>query len=232
MRNAALLKKTNLADEIAHYIRKKIILGQFHSDYHLNEVALAQEFEVSRGPVREALKYLEVEGFVYSPRNGRTRVRVFSKSSFMDYQQIRFHLECEACNKIIDTAQNHSHKQWLNEMQTIVEEMMQAEKKDDNPTVNEKDFLFHDKLVERSESIIFISMWKSLSGIRRSVMETNRMAQIRESQPAGELANVHRNILVSLEQQNKEAVGWALKTHYSQGQSNFKFYHVPLDEEG
>jgi DNA-binding GntR family transcriptional regulator len=231
MHEISSLQKTNLSDEIAHYIRKKIIRGQFDSDYHLNEVTLAEELEVSRGPVREALKHLEVEGFVYTPRNGRTRVRTFSKSSFADYQQMRFYLECEACFKIIDTVQDCTYVQWLEEMYTLIDEIAIAEEKGDNPTVNDNDYLFHDKLIERAGSIIFMSMWKPLSGIRRSIMETNRTVQIRESLLSGELSNIHRNILIGLERADKGAVGGALKTHFSSGQSAFRIYHVASEEE-
>ena len=180
MQEPELLQKTNLADEIAHYIRKKIIRGQYKSDYHLNEVSLAAELEVSRGPVREALKHLEMEGFVYTLRNGRTFVRGFTKSSFVDYQRIRFYLEYEACLKIIDTAQNEAHTQWFEEMHFIINKIANAEKDSNNYTVNDNDYLFHDKLIERADSIIFKSAWKSLSGIRRSIMETNRSVQIKE----------------------------------------------------
>ena len=232
MQKAVLLQKTNLSDEIAHYIRKKIIRGQFGSDYHLNEVSLSEELEVSRGPIREALKQLEMEGFVYSQRNGRTHVHAFSEGSFADYQQMRFHIECEACFKIINSVQDQDHVQWLKEMYSLIEEMAKAEKSDDNNTVNDKDYLFHDKLIEYSDSIIFMSMWKSISGIRRSIMETNRTVQIRKNFPVGELSKIHRNILISLEKADKEAVRLALNTHFSIGRSTFLIYHVPSDEEG
>ena len=231
MQETELLQKTNLAGEIAHHIRKKIIRGQYESDHHLNEVSLAEELKVSRGPIREALSHLEMEGFVYSQRNGRTHVRTFSKSSFADYQRIRFHLEYEACYKIIETTRDQAYTQWIKEMHSIIDEMARAEQSNDDATENNMDYLFHDKLIERADSIIYMGMWKSLSGIRRSIMETNRSFYIRKNISGEQLSNVHRNILISLEKADKEAVRLALHAHFSTGLSSFLTYHNTPEKE-
>lgn len=57
--------------EICSEIRKLIIKRSIPPGSKLSDVALARQFQVSRTPVREALRHLEAEGFlVYSPNRG------------------------------------------------------------------------------------------------------------------------------------------------------------------
>lgn len=52
-------------------MRRRIIAGEFAAEENLSEIALAEEFGVSRTPVREALKQLQTEGLVkIRPRVG------------------------------------------------------------------------------------------------------------------------------------------------------------------
>jgi DNA-binding GntR family transcriptional regulator len=58
-----------LADEVSRRIADEIVLGHFAPGARLDEVSLAKRYEVSRTPVREALKQLEIMGFVESRLN-------------------------------------------------------------------------------------------------------------------------------------------------------------------
>ena len=64
-----LAPRQAVADDVADRMREAIILGEFEPNTNLREVDLAERFEVSRGPIREALKRLEREGLVVSRRN-------------------------------------------------------------------------------------------------------------------------------------------------------------------
>jgi DNA-binding GntR family transcriptional regulator len=62
-----------LANEICRKIADEIVLGRFAPCSRLDETALARLFNVSRTPVREALKQLTVMGLVvYRPNRGTT----------------------------------------------------------------------------------------------------------------------------------------------------------------
>jgi GntR family transcriptional regulator, gluconate operon transcriptional repressor len=58
------IRKEVFADQIATGLRDRIIEGVFLPGERLVEETLASQFGVSRGPVRDALKRLEVEGLV------------------------------------------------------------------------------------------------------------------------------------------------------------------------
>lgn len=65
------LVHNSLHDEVAARLRERIFAGELAPGSFLDEVRLAQELEISRTPLREALKVLTVEGLVrHEPRRG------------------------------------------------------------------------------------------------------------------------------------------------------------------
>ena len=72
-----LLYKT-LRESVVNAIRTKIMKRQIRLGERIVELELAQEFHTSRGPIREALRQLEIEGLVEYTRNVGCSVRRFS----------------------------------------------------------------------------------------------------------------------------------------------------------
>lgn len=66
-------------------IRRMILTGEIKSGQALSQVQLALDFEVSRGPVREALRMLQREGLIEAETNQRGRVATFSAA---DMEQV------------------------------------------------------------------------------------------------------------------------------------------------
>ena len=63
----------SLTEQIASKIGNRIIAGEIEPGAHITEQQLADEFRVSRGPIREAFRILEREHLVvYSARRGIT----------------------------------------------------------------------------------------------------------------------------------------------------------------
>ena len=66
-----MIRKTTLADQIYSAILDKIMRNEFPMDQFLTEAYLAEHFEASRAPVREALVKLCNENILRSiPRTG------------------------------------------------------------------------------------------------------------------------------------------------------------------
>jgi len=59
-----------LGHHIVDHLRRLIIVGELPAGTHLVEAELSQTFDVSRGPVRDALRQLRAEGLVESRRRG------------------------------------------------------------------------------------------------------------------------------------------------------------------
>ena len=84
-------KSINIA--VADTLREAILSGKFKPGDRLTEVGLAKAFDVSRNPVREALRVLEVEGIVeINPRKG-ARVALLSSEEIEEIIELRAELE-------------------------------------------------------------------------------------------------------------------------------------------
>lgn len=59
-----------LGRHVVDSLRRMIIMGELRPGTHLAESPLSKTFDVSRGPVRDALRQLEIEGLVESRRRG------------------------------------------------------------------------------------------------------------------------------------------------------------------
>nr|WP_169891058.1 GntR family transcriptional regulator [Litchfieldia alkalitelluris] len=91
-----VLDVTNLSDDVAKYIRKRILNGELKPGEKITQSKLAQELKISRGPIREALSKLEHEGLVTHEVNKGTCVTTLSKKDAYEIYTLRGMLESEA----------------------------------------------------------------------------------------------------------------------------------------
>lgn len=83
----------SLSGRVFHRIREDILSGKYLQNEELREKAIADELGVSRTPVREALRQLELEGLVtIIPNKGASVVGISSKD-IQDIYEIRSLLE-------------------------------------------------------------------------------------------------------------------------------------------
>ena len=70
--------KHSLTGVVFNRLREDILSGKYNDNDELKEMAIAKELNVSRTPVREAIRQLEFEGLVESVPNKATYVRGIS----------------------------------------------------------------------------------------------------------------------------------------------------------
>lgn len=80
---------SNLADRIG----AKITSGEYPPGTRLRQEALAEEFDVSRTPIREALRQLEVKGLIQHLPNQGATVRAPNAREIREAYQVRAELE-------------------------------------------------------------------------------------------------------------------------------------------
>jgi DNA-binding GntR family transcriptional regulator len=85
--------KRPLGERVAQQLRRAILSGRYKADERLVEDRLSAEFDVSRVPVREALKTLAAEGLVVLlPRRG-ARVVAWTRDMALELVEVRATLE-------------------------------------------------------------------------------------------------------------------------------------------
>jgi len=76
-----------------HEIRRRVVEGRLRPGERLVEQRLAEELDLSRTPVREALRMLQSEGLVQFEANRGARVRSLSIGEIGDLYELRGRLE-------------------------------------------------------------------------------------------------------------------------------------------
>lgn len=108
---------------IFHYLRELIVNGKLAPGDHLVEEELAKGFNVSRTPIREAIRKLELEGLVKrSPRRGVV-VREFTLEDIEEIYDIRSVLEGYAARlaaKNVDDERIYKLKNLLRQMKESI----------------------------------------------------------------------------------------------------------------
>lgn len=99
--------RNSLAEEVYEHLKKEIMSTHLAPGTALTEVTLAQSLGISRTPVREALRRLEVDGLVDIERGRGARVSEVSFRNALEVYEIRMLVEPYAAAK---AAQNLSPK--------------------------------------------------------------------------------------------------------------------------
>lgn len=93
------VSRQGLAEQVYNRLLDSILQGELSSGTELTEVELARRLDVSRTPVREAVRRLAAEGLIVVSRNLRCHVAPFSRQDIMDTYEVRRLLEAEAARR-------------------------------------------------------------------------------------------------------------------------------------
>ena len=159
-----------LREVVFENIRKAIIEGVLKPGERLMEIQLSEQLGVSRTPVREAIRMLELEGLVVMlPRKG-AYVANISKKDLMDILEVRVGLEGLAAY----CATDRMTKDHIKKLETISQELEEAVYKNDVGTMLAKDEEFHTLIFEATGNKRLISMminiWETVYRFRLMYM--------------------------------------------------------------
>jgi DNA-binding GntR family transcriptional regulator len=107
--NATVIKRKSVVDLTADGLRKRILRGEYAEGSALRQDALASDLGVSRIPVREALRQLEVEGLVtFSPHAGAV-VSTLSLAEISELFELRAMLEADLMRRAVPNLTRDDH---------------------------------------------------------------------------------------------------------------------------
>lgn len=138
----------SLRGRVFDTIREKILSGELKQGDELREVTIGQELGVSRTPVREALRQLELEGLVEIIPNRGAYVIGITAKDIEDIYRMRSLLE-GLCAKY---AVGHITKEQLDELEEVTYLTDFYVKKESYDQLYELDNRFHDLLYQASGS--------------------------------------------------------------------------------
>ena len=91
-----------LSDDLFSELRKAILMGKYARGHKLTEQIICKEYDVSRTPVREALRRLETEGLIETVPNKGAFVLGFSLQDMRDMFELRKPYEIQAVKWAIE----------------------------------------------------------------------------------------------------------------------------------
>lgn len=151
-------RRTGLAEEVTDSIRQAIFDGVFAVGDHLGEVEVAQQLDVSRGPVREALVRLRAEGLVsIELHRGATVVRL-TIDDIAELTSLRTTLESFA----IERAVAHATDDDLAAMHAVTVEMEAAIAAGDLHRLSQLDIRFHDGIYAAARHERLVTAWHTI----------------------------------------------------------------------
>ena len=144
---------------ILENMRLDILSGKLPVGGHLAERKLAELYDVSRGPVRDALHLLEQEGLVETPRNGRTRVVGLRRQDAANLFNLRIQLESTALEQL----DGLPDPERLLELHETVTTFREAERPDQDAAAF--DVIFHEIIVALPGNRPLLTAWQLFAGL-------------------------------------------------------------------
>ena len=192
-----------LRDVVFNTLRQAILKGELKPGERLMEIQLANKLGVSRTPIREAIRKLELEGLVLMiPRKG-AEVAEITEKSLRDVLEVRKALEelavQLACDKITEEE--------ILQLKRTAKEFEEALKADDVTKFAQADVKFHDVIYKATDNLRLIQLLNNL----QEQMYRYRIEYLKDIAVRRTLAQEHRAICEALRKKDKES---ALKYVY------------------
>lgn len=199
------LDKYSLRGRVFHTIRDSILSGKYSQNEELKEVTIGKELGVSRTPVREALRQLELEGLVNIIPNKGAYVTGITSKDIHDIYMIRSYLE-GLCARM--ACENITEKQ-LEEMDEIVYLSEFHTRRSHEEQIFELDNKFHELLYESSGSKILCHL---LSDYHQYVQRI-RKASLSSMSRALQTNEEHMAIMEAIKERNEDKAEELAHTH-------------------
>ena len=194
-----------LRELVCEHIREAIINGVFAPGERLMEIQMADEMGVSRTPVREAIRKLELEGLVLMvPRKG-AEVAKISEKSLRDVLEVRRSLEELA----IELACQRMTQESVEELEKKQEEFKQAVEDGNAMEIAETDEAYHDVIYKGTCNDRLVQMINNL----REQMYRYRLEYIKDEDKRQILLLEHDNILRAVKQRKVQEAKEAMREH-------------------
>ena len=194
-----------LRDVVFNTLRQAILRGELKPGERLMEIQLANKLGVSRTPIREAIRKLELEGLVLMiPRKG-AEVAEITEKSLKDVLEIRRALEDLAvrlaCEKIT--------KEDLKELKKAGDEFKKVLKSQDITEVAEADVRFHDVIYMATDNPKLIQLLNNF----REQMYRFRVEYLKNDEVRPQLLAEHDEIIKFITEGNKEEASRVVTRH-------------------
>lgn len=194
-----------LRDVVFNTLRRAILTGELKPGERLMEIHLANKLGVSRTPIREAIRKLELEGLVIMiPRRG-AEVAQITEKSLKDVLEVRRALDALCVELACDRISEEEKAQ----LKQACDAFERATRTKNVTAIAEADVALHDIIVQATGNQRLIQLINNLS----EQMYRYRFEYIKDESRHDNLVEEHRMIYESIMENDKERAAQAAKLH-------------------
>ena len=207
----------SLGSKVFQKLREDILSGKYQEHTELRESTLGKELGVSRTPVREALRQLELEGLVTIVPNKGAYVTGISWKDIVDIYKIRSLLE-GLCVKM---AVEHITEEQLEELEEVIllsEFQVQKTSGSNTDQVVNLDGRFHKILYEAANSRI---LCHTLMDYHKYVQKARKLSIVSKDREKVSIKE-HKQILLAIREKNADLAESLVKEHILHVMENLK----------
>ena len=205
--SALSLAPRALYEEVAELLRQRIFQRELEPGSWIDELKLAEEYGISRTPLREALKVLAAEGLVTMKVRRGAYVTEVSEKDLADVYHLLSLLESDAAGVVAERATDAQHT----ELQALHADLEAAlPDRDRFFTVNEQ---FHMRLLEMADN-----RWRQqMVADLRKVMKLNRHNSLFKTGRIDESLAEHRAVMAALLNRDADLTRQRMQEHFRNG---------------
>ena len=205
--SALTLTPRALYEEVAEQLRQRIFRRELEPGSWIDELKIAEEFGISRTPLREALKVLAAEGLVTMKVRRGAYVTEMSEKDLRDVYHLLSLLESDAAGVVAERATDAQ----LKTLQDLHAELEAAvADREQFFAINER---FHMHLLEMADN-----RWRSqMVADLRKVMKLNRHNSLLKQGRIEDSLAEHETILAALRARDPQATVAAMSAHFAHG---------------
>ncbi len=210
-----------LRDVVFRTLRQAILTGEMKPGERLLEIHLANKLGVSRTPIREAIRMLELEGLVIMvPRRG-AQVAQITEKSMSDVLEVRCALDVLA----VELACERITAEAVEELREACRAFEKATATKDVHVIAKADVAFHDIIFKAAGNPRLTQMINNLA----EQMYRYRFEYIKDESQHQMLIREHCLICESIEKRDVEAAKDAIRKHI-ENQENSIIRQIRLEK--
>lgn len=185
-----------LRDVVFNTLRRAILRGELKPGERLMEIQLANKLGVSRTPIREAIRKLELEGLVLMiPRRG-AEVAEITEKNLRDVLEVRCALEELA----VQLACDRMDEEGLVRLKAAAEKFREVLDSDDITQIAQADVLFHDVIYTATDNKRLIQLLNNL----REQMYRYRIEYLKKKECYPQLIEEHQAVIDAIAAKDKK----------------------------
>jgi DNA-binding GntR family transcriptional regulator len=205
------LKPRPLYEEVAELLRQRIFAakpGDMEPGAWIDELRLAEEYGISRTPLREAIKVLAAEGLVTMKMRRGAYVTEVNAKDLRDVFHLMAVLEADAAATVADKATAAQ----IQALEALHQQLEKATS--DRVKFFQLNEAFHVKLLEIADN-----KWRDqMVADLRKVMKLNRAQSLLKAGRIEESLAEHATIMAALKKRDPAAAQDAMRSHIESGQ--------------